>query len=98
MLAGQLSNQNHLGALVADFAGLRGIEAMTVEAADASGGAALRQAVLAVESGLVETALAVGVEKVTDETGASVLSALASALDSDYESSTARRSPAPGRC
>ena len=42
MLAGQLSNQNHLGALVADFAGLRGIEAMTVEAADASGGAALR--------------------------------------------------------
>ncbi len=46
MLAGQLSNQNHLGALVADFAGLRGIEAMTVEAADASGGAALRQACL----------------------------------------------------
>ena len=38
MLAGQLSNQNHLGALVADFAGLRGIEAVTVEAADASGG------------------------------------------------------------
>ena len=85
MLAGQLSNQNHLGALVADFAGLRGIEAMTVEAADASGGAALRQAVLAVESGLVETALVVGVEKVTDETGSSVLAALATALDSDYE-------------
>ena len=57
MLAGQLSNQNHLGALVADFAGLRGSEALTVEAADASGGAALRQAVLAVQSGLVETCL-----------------------------------------
>jgi acetyl-CoA C-acetyltransferase len=56
-LAGQLSHQLHLGALIADFAGMRGIEAMTVEAADASGGAALRQAVLAVESGLVETAL-----------------------------------------
>ncbi|MCP4363593.1 MAG: thiolase domain-containing protein [Chloroflexi bacterium] len=85
MLAGQLSNQNHLGALVADFAGMRGIEAVTVEAADASGGAALRQAVLAVQSGLVETALVVGVEKMTDETGSPVTAALASGLDADYE-------------
>ena len=85
MLAGQLSNQNHLGALVADFAGLRGAEAMTVEAADASGGAALRQGILAVQSGLIDTALVVGVEKVTDETGAPILAALATALDADYE-------------
>ncbi len=85
MLAGALSKQNHLGALVADFAGLRGIEAVTVEAADASGGAALRQAVLAVKSGLVKTALAVGVEKMTDATGAPVTAAVASALDADYE-------------
>ena len=85
MLAGELSQQNHLGALVADFAGLRGIEAVTVEAADASGGAALRQAVLAVKSGMVETALAVGVEKMTDQTGASVTRALATGLDTDYE-------------
>jgi acetyl-CoA C-acetyltransferase len=42
---------------------------VTVEAADASGGAALRQAVLAVQSGLVQTALVVGVEKMTDQTG-----------------------------
>ncbi len=86
MLAGQLSNQNHLGALVADFAGMRGIEAVTVEAADASGGAALRQAVLAVKSGLVETALVVGVEKMTDQTGKPVdAAALATTLDADYE-------------
>ncbi len=85
MLAGQLSNQNHLGALVADFAGMRGIEAVTVEAADASGGAALRQAVLAVQSGLVETALAIGVEKMTDQSGAPVTAALATGLDADYE-------------
>lgn len=85
MLAGQLSNQNHLGALVADFAGLRGIEAVTVEAADASGGAAMRQAVLAVQSGLVETALVVGVEKTTDETGAPVTAAFSTSLDADYE-------------
>lgn len=85
MLAGELSQQNHLGALVADFAGMRGIEAVTVEAADASGGAALRQAVLAVKSGKVETALALGVEKMTDETGAAVTRALATGLDTDYE-------------
>ncbi len=85
MLAGELSQQNHLAALVADFAGMRGIEAVTVEAAGASGGAALRQAVLAVKSGLVETALAVGVEKMTDETGPFVTRALATALDTDYE-------------
>ena len=85
MLAGQLSNQNHLGALVADFAGLRGIEAVTVEAANASGGAAVRQAVLAVKSGLVETVLVVGVEKMTDQTGSPVVAAMASGLDADYE-------------
>lgn len=85
MLAGQLSQQNHLGALVADFAGLRGIEAVTVEAADASGGAALRQAVLAVKSGLIRTAVVVGVEKMTDLTGAPVTAALATTLDADYE-------------
>ncbi|MFN2138675.1 MAG: thiolase domain-containing protein [Candidatus Promineifilaceae bacterium] len=85
MLAGQLSNQNHLGALIADFGGMRGIEAVTVEAGNASGGAAVRQGVLAVKSGLVQTALVVGVEKVTDQTGAPVTSALASGLDADYE-------------
>lgn len=85
MAAGQLSNQMHLGALVADFAGLRGIEAVTVEAADASGGAALRQAVLAVKSGLVETALVVGVEKMTDQVGSLATAVLASSLDADYE-------------
>ncbi len=85
MAAGQLSNQMHLGALVADFAGMRGIEAVTVEAADASGGAALRQGILAVKSGLVETALVVGVEKMTDQVGSSATAVLASSLDADYE-------------
>ncbi|MCB9006197.1 MAG: thiolase domain-containing protein [Ardenticatenaceae bacterium] len=85
MAAGQLSHQMHLGALIADFAGMRGIEAVTVEAADASGGAALRQAVLAVKSGLVETALVVGVEKMTDQVGNSVTAVLSSTLDADYE-------------
>lgn len=86
MLAPNLSRQAHLGALLADYAGLTGIEAVTIEAAGASGGAALRQGYLAVKSGLVDTALVVGVEKFTDVVGAGVEEALATASDSDFES------------
>src|SRR5512138_546761 len=86
MLAPNLSNQAHLGALLTDYAGLTGIEAATIEAAGASGGAALRQGYMAVASGLVDTALVVGVEKFTDKIGPEVESALASTSDSDYES------------
>ncbi|RMF50416.1 MAG: thiolase domain-containing protein [Anaerolineae bacterium] len=85
MLADQLSSQAHLGALLADFAGLTGIEAYTIEAAGASGAAALRQAYLAVKSGLVDVALAVGVEKISDQIGNTTDAALASATDGDYE-------------
>ncbi|NLF79033.1 MAG: thiolase domain-containing protein, partial [Chloroflexi bacterium] len=84
-LGGNLSAQNHLGALVADFAGLAGAEALRVEAADASGGMALRQGVLAVAGGLAETVLVVGVEKATDRTGSERDTALATVLDADYE-------------
>ena len=86
MLAPNLSRQAHLGALLADFAGLTGIEAVTVEAAGASGGAALRQGCLAVKSGLIDVALVVGVEKFTDVVGPEVDTALSTAADSDYES------------
>ena len=86
MLAPNLSKQAHLGALLADYAGLTGIEAVTIEAAGASGGAALRQGYLAVKSGLVDTALIVGVEKFTDVVGAGVEEAIATAADSDFES------------
>ncbi len=85
MLAPQLSHQAHLGALIADFAGLTGIEAYAIEAAGASGGAALRAGYLAVASGQVDVALVVGVEKFTDQVGSTVETALASAGDSDYE-------------
>ncbi len=85
MLAPNLSRQAHLGALLADFAGLAGIEAATVEAAGASGGAALRQGYLAVKSGMVDAALVVGVEKFTDSIGSGVEAALATASDGDYE-------------
>jgi acetyl-CoA C-acetyltransferase len=85
MLAPNLSNQAHLGVLLADYAGLLGIEAVTIEAAGASGGAALRQGYLAVASGMVDVALVVGVEKFTDQVGPGVEAALATTSDSDFE-------------
>jgi acetyl-CoA C-acetyltransferase len=85
MLAGTLSRQTHLGALLADYAGLTGIEAGTIEAGGASGGAALRQGYLAVASGLVDVALVVGVEKYTDVIGPGLEAALSTLTDSDYE-------------
>ncbi len=85
MLSGEISGQAHLGALVADFAGLRGIEAVKVEAACASASAAFRQAYIGVASGLQDIAIAVGVEKMTDDIGSKVTTGLAGAADADYE-------------
>ena len=85
MLAPNLSNQAHLGSLIADTAGLTGIEAMTVEASGASGGAALRQGYLAIASGMVDVALVVGVEKFTDKIGVDVEEAIATESDADFE-------------
>lgn len=86
MLAPALSRQSHLGALIADFAGLRGIEAVTLEAAGASGGMALRHAVMAVASGLVRSALVVGVEKFSERVSSEIEAALSTAGDADFES------------
>ncbi len=85
MLAPNLSRQAHVAALLADYAGLTGIEAVTLEAAGASGGAALRQAYLASASGMVDVAIVVGVEKFTDKVGSEVEEAVATATDSDFE-------------
>jgi acetyl-CoA C-acetyltransferase len=85
MLSGEIAGQEHLGALVADFCGLRGIEAFKVEAACASGAAAVRMGYMAVAGGLANVVIAMGIEKMTDETGAAVTSGLALAADGDYE-------------
>jgi acetyl-CoA C-acetyltransferase len=85
MLSGQLAGQEHLGALIADFIGLRGIEAMKVEAACASGAAALRVGLMAVASGMQDVVLVCGVEKMTDAISDEVTSGLATAADQEYE-------------
>lgn len=85
MLSGEISGQAHLGPLIADFAGLRGIEAVKIEAACASAAAAFRQAYIGVASGLQDIVIAVGVEKMTDDVGSALTAGLASAADADYE-------------
>lgn len=85
MLSGALSEQEHLGALIADYAGLDGVEGMKIEAACGSGGAAIRMAVKAVASGLMDVVGVVGVEKLTEYSGKHSTAALATAADADYE-------------
>jgi acetyl-CoA C-acetyltransferase len=82
MLSDELQNQKQVAALIADQAGLHGIEALEVEAATASGAAALRMAYLAVASGEADLAIAVGVEKMSEGVATP---ALAKALDAEKE-------------
>lgn len=85
MLSPSISGQNQLGTFFSDWIGLWGQEAVKVEAACASGAAALRAGLMAVGSGDIESALVVGVEKMTDKAGHDVTAALATAADADYE-------------
>lgn len=87
MLGGCVNGQENVATLIADAAGLLPAEALKVEAACASGAAAVRAAALAVASGAQEIAVAVGVEKMTDASSTAVTAALATAADQDYESS-----------
>lgn len=79
------NKQSQLGSLIADYLGFSGIEAFTIEAADASGGAAIRTAHMAVSSGAINTALVIGVEKATDIVAGSRTQAHTISLDADYE-------------
>ena len=85
MMAARLSDQAHLGALVADEMGWSGIEATTIEAACASGGMAVQMAVRALASRMVDVVAVCGVEKMTDTTPANTVKALATAADADLE-------------
>lgn len=85
MMASVISHQANLGALIADWANLLGIEGPTVEASGASGGAALRMGYLAIASGMTNVALVVGVEKITDAISGELDPAMTQMLDGDYE-------------
>jgi acetyl-CoA C-acetyltransferase len=85
MLSPLVSGQNQLGTFFSDWVGLWGQESVKIEAACASGAAALRAGLMAVAAGDIESALVVGVEKMTDKAGHDVTAALATAADADYE-------------
>jgi acetyl-CoA C-acetyltransferase len=85
MTSGSLNQQRHLGALVADYLGLWGVEAVKLEAACGSAGSAMRQGILAVASGEKDAVLVIGVEKMTEMGGREVTAALAAAADADFE-------------
>lgn len=87
MLSGVLLNQQHLGALIADAAGLRGIDAATAEAACGSGGAAVRWGVMAVGSGQHDMVAVCGVEKLTATDPRVTTRGLAMAADYENEAS-----------
>lgn len=75
MLASKLDNQDHLGAVVTTSLGLT-VPAVRVEGACASGGLAIHQGVQAILSGLYDTVLVVGVEKMTDMSSCEITTAL----------------------
>jgi acetyl-CoA C-acetyltransferase len=85
MMSSSANHQQHLGPYIADWIGMRYAEALRIEAACSSGAAAFRAGVLALASGEVESALVVGVEKMTDSPGDEITASLATAADADWE-------------
>ena len=87
MSAGRFIEQEHIGALIADYSGLARdhIPATRVEAAGASGGLALRQGFLAVASGLHDIVVVGGAEKMTDVSDVESAVIQSSAVDQEWE-------------
>jgi len=87
MSAGRFIEQEHIGALIADYSGLARdhVAATRVEAAGASGGLALRQGFLAVASGLHDIVVVGGAEKMTDVSDVESAMIQSSAADQEWE-------------
>ena len=85
MLSGEIAGQAAPGRAGRGLHGAGGTEAFKVEAACASGAAALRVGYMAVGSGLLDLVLVLGVEKMTDTSGRETTAALAAAADAEYE-------------
>src|SRR5690242_16866903 len=78
-------NQNHLAPYISTALGIHDVPATRIEAACASSGAAFFQAFLTVASGVYDTVLVVGVEKMTSQPTARVTEILAAAGDCSGE-------------
>ena len=80
-----VGGQEHVGAMIADAAGLTGKPSTRVEAACASGGLALRQGYLSIASGVNDIVACGGVEKMTDVMTSTAAYALMGAGDQWWE-------------
>ncbi len=85
MMSGTANQQAHLGSMLADWVGLRFVDAIKVESACSSGSAAFRAGYLSIASGVNDVVLVVGIEKMTDSPGNEITAALATAADADWE-------------
>jgi len=85
MSAGRFTGQEHLGALAADMGGLGNIPSYSVEAACASGGAAVRQAYMAIRSGEHDAMMVLGMEKMSDVTQTEAMNTMSVASDWEWE-------------
>jgi acetyl-CoA acetyltransferase len=81
----QFEKQAHLAPIMANWVGLSPIPALRLEGACASGGIALREAMLAIASGMYDMVLVGGLEKMTDLPIGEVTEALGTAADSEFE-------------
>ena len=86
MSGGMFTQQEHIGAMVADYLGLAPIPATRTESACASAGTAFRAGLMAVASGYHDVVMVGGVEKMTDVDGAGATTA-------DDEDSATRGAP-----
>jgi acetyl-CoA C-acetyltransferase len=85
MASGEFTGQHHLGPLLADQLHLTPAPALRVEAACASGSAAFHVAHMAVASGMYDSVLVTGVEKMSGVSNAVASRILAGAADYEYE-------------
>jgi acetyl-CoA C-acetyltransferase len=87
MSSGIFIEQEHVGALIADYSGLisSSVPSTRVEAACASGGLALRSGVIAVASEYHDIVISAGIEKMTDVGPEKAMDALAAASDREWE-------------
>jgi acetyl-CoA C-acetyltransferase len=87
MSGGRYIEQEHIGAVIADYSGMarNHIAATRVEAAGASGGLAIRQGYMAIASGLHDIVVVGGAEKMTDVPDQMSMAIQASAEDQQWE-------------
>ena len=87
MSPGMFLNQEHVAPLIADWVGIAGTHkpATRVEAGDASGGLAIREAWTSIKAGLYDVVVVGGAEKMTDVGYDEALDTLSATVDQEWE-------------